>query len=101
MPQPPSWLDGSTLAPAERAVPPRRIEARLAVVHPPELIQSIAIDEPRLVLGRSSHVTGGLPHGTVSRQHFSIVWDEDRARHVGADLGSKNGSWVDGVAAGG
>src|SRR5262245_18199196 len=100
MPGSPSWIDGSTLEPSSRTSETRRVEARLVVVSPPELVQTIALAEPRVVLGRSTGVGHELPHRTVARQHFCMTWDPGLARHVGADLGSKNGSWIDGVRIG-
>jgi DNA-binding NtrC family response regulator len=52
-----------------------------------------------LVIGRDPG-PGGLTieHETVSRRHLALVWDGRLGRHVVSDLGSYNGSRVDGVA---
>ncbi|MEZ4269651.1 MAG: sigma 54-interacting transcriptional regulator [Myxococcota bacterium] len=73
--------------------------ARLVVVHPPELAQTIALAAAEVVLGR--HPGAGqaeLGHGSVSRTHLAVSWDAQIRQHVAADLESRNGSWVGGVA---
>jgi transcriptional regulator with GAF, ATPase, and Fis domain len=51
----------------------------------------------QLVVGREPG-DGGLlvEHETVSRRHLAVGWDERRRTHVAADLGSHNGSYLQG-----
>ncbi|MEX1367305.1 MAG: sigma 54-interacting transcriptional regulator [Nannocystaceae bacterium] len=67
-------------------------------MHPASLRWSLRLDESQAIVGRSPsvEVESGLTHGTVSRRHFEVRWDAQRAHHVGRDLGSHNGSRVDG-----
>ncbi|HEU5055023.1 MAG TPA: sigma 54-interacting transcriptional regulator [Kofleriaceae bacterium] len=65
-------------------------EARLVAVHPPGLDWRLALGEAPVVIGREE-----LGHGTVSRRHVEIRW-ERAAGHVAVDLGSHNGSRLDG-----
>jgi FHA domain len=87
------------------AVPARRVlqaglhpRAVLRVVMPSELARTIELGARPLVLGRQSEADGPPPlvHEAVSRRHFSIEWDAARGVHTGVDLGSSNGSFVDG-----
>jgi DNA-binding NtrC family response regulator len=51
------------------------------------------------VVGREPDSDGFLvDHETVSRRHLLVRWDEASGQHTAADLGSHNGSFVDGVA---
>jgi len=84
----------STLTLKQRDQPAARRSGWLRVVHPGAC--SIELCETRTVIGRTP--SGPLSHPTVSRQHFVVEWDPEIARFVGEDLGSKNGTWVDGVA---
>lgn len=72
--------------------------ARLRAVHPPEVRWVHELPSGRIELGRTDHDDGtpGLRHGTVSRRHFEVSWDVSFRQHVGRDLGSHNGSRVDG-----
>lgn len=77
----------------------RSKHGRLAVVYPFELESEVEVG-PQLIIGRRPEAgTPGLPiiHPTVSRQHASITRDAEGV-HVIQDLGSHNGSWVDGVS---
>jgi transcriptional regulator with GAF, ATPase, and Fis domain len=40
-----------------------------------------------------------LLHEFVSRKHFALEWDAANAIHTGLDLGSSNGSFIDGIPA--
>src|SRR6185436_1030084 len=85
----------------ETARRPRRAnrEAVLRVLHPPELAAAIPIPIGRdaVILGRDPEDgTPAIDHPTVSRRHFSIEWDAGLGQHAGGDLGSHNGSHIDG-----
>ncbi len=71
---------------------------RLTVVHPPALLRVIDLGPEQLVLGRQSdpHYGVQLDSPTVSRNHFAVTWDPKRGAHLGQDLGSRNGSRVNG-----
>ena len=71
---------------------------RLSVVYPPSCrTASILVTSHPIVIGREPD-EGGLrvEHETVSRRHLRIAWDDRRACHLAADLGSFNGSRLDG-----
>ncbi len=72
--------------------------AELHVVHPRALAATIAVRDAQVVLGRRASDDGvpALLHGLVSRRHFAFEWDRRQRCHFGTDLGSQNGSWVDG-----
>ncbi|MBI4953171.1 MAG: sigma 54-interacting transcriptional regulator [Myxococcales bacterium] len=82
----------------------RQLPAVLHVVHPPELVTTVALGKETLVVGRRPGAADAaaaerelrLDHPTVSRRHFAIGYDAARRRHLGRDLGSRNGSRVDG-----
>jgi transcriptional regulator with GAF, ATPase, and Fis domain len=79
---------GRTLSPAP--------QARLRAVHPAELAFDLGLGSAAVVLGRTRDDGAvRIDHPTVSRTHVSIVWHEDA--HVAADVGSRNGSWIDGA----
>jgi len=85
-------VDSAAKAPARAA--------ELHVLYPPELAQSIPIDGRGVTLGRQpGDETPPLLHTLVSRKHFAIEWDEHRHFHTGVDLGSSNGSAIDGIPA--
>jgi DNA-binding NtrC family response regulator len=72
--------------------------AQITAVHPPGLRRSMRLGDGEVVLGRrpkSDEAGLRLEDKTASRRHFAIRWDGER--HVGVDLGSRNGSRVDGV----
>ncbi len=71
--------------------------ARLAVVHPPELRRRIELPRGVTILGRNPDQSlGRLQHGTVSRSHARLRWDAKAYTHFASDLGSHNGSRLDG-----
>ncbi len=78
-----------------------RPTAQLRVVHPPDMVATVPLARPSVVLGRKPEEpsTPPLNHKTVSRRHFVIEWSSAHHRHLGRDLGSRNGSWVNGIAA--
>lgn len=82
------------VAPRSTPAPP----ARLRAVHPASLRWTLDLGPRAQVVGRTSsdEVELGLEHGSVSRRHFMVRWDDARHRHLGQDLGSHNGSRVDG-----
>jgi hypothetical protein len=55
----------------------------------------IAISSADLVLGREPGLPGTIESGSVSRRHARLTWDGRVA--VLADLGSKNGTFVNGA----
>jgi transcriptional regulator with GAF, ATPase, and Fis domain len=76
--------------------------ARLRVVHPRAAAALIPLGRGAVVLGRNPGDVGGAPpllDDQVSRRHFAVAWDAARGAHVGRDLGSRNGSFVDGARA--
>src|SRR5262245_13354822 len=90
------------------AVPTRRVQqaglrprAALRIVLPEALRQAVPLGNQRVVLGRQPDEGAGpvLLHEAVSRRHFAVEWDAARGTHTGADLGSSNGSFVDGAPA--
>ncbi len=74
------------------------IRGRLKSAFPRDLSASIDLSEERTILGRGpdDRNVPAVRDKTVSRSHFAIEWDEGLGTHVGRDLGSRNGSWVDG-----
>ncbi len=81
--------------PAQKAV-----SGALRVVYPEDLRRVIPIARARVVVGReaSQHTTEAtvLAHDTVSRSHLALAWSVPRKTHVVTDLGSYNGTSVDG-----
>jgi len=75
--------------------------ARLCVVYPPDLAAAHALGDGPLVIGRDPAEAGLLvDDATVSRKHVRIEWQNGPGLHFATDLGSRNGSSVDGVALG-
>jgi DNA-binding NtrC family response regulator len=78
--------------------PPR--PARLSLVYPPELATARTLGDEPLVVGRDpAEATLLVDDATVSRKHLRIDWHNGPGLHFAVDLGSRNGSSVDGVAA--
>ncbi|MFO0727520.1 MAG: sigma-54-dependent Fis family transcriptional regulator [Myxococcota bacterium] len=77
--------------------------ARLCAVSRDGVVAVIDLGPERVILGRAPDSPGGvaLAHPTVSRQHAVIEWDAALGRHLAKDLGSRNGTTVDGKSAGG
>ena len=88
-----------TRAAARRKSVPRP-QAALHVVSPESLAMRVGLTAEALVVGRGDGEGIRLRHPTVSRRHLAITWDGRLGQHVGADLGSHNGSWVNGVRLG-
>lgn len=87
-----------TAARPRRAGKPRHegALARLFVLHPPEVAGVFELGAGA-VIGRSPDGGGPrIPHDTVSRNHLRIEGDAS-AGHTAADLGSHNGSYLDGA----
>src|SRR5438045_3752229 len=73
--------------------------ARLCVVHPPELTARHALGDDALVIGRDpAEAAAVVNDATVSRRHVRIEWQNGPGLHFASDLGSRNGSALDGVA---
>ena len=70
-----------------------RARAARWVVVLPEGGAAIPLSEAPIELGRDT-----LGHGSVSRRHVAIDWSD--GAHGVTDLGSKNGSWLDGTPLG-
>lgn len=60
----------------------------------PALPPAFMLDRPRLVVGRDETADLPLPVGAVSRIHAELSWE--RSSWVIRDLGSRNGTLVDG-----
>jgi len=73
--------------------------ARIVVVHPPELCGAARIEGPRVVLGRNPEGGATVPisHPTVSRSHLALEWEPARRGWAALDLGSHNGTAIDGA----
>jgi transcriptional regulator with GAF, ATPase, and Fis domain len=72
--------------------------ARLVVVYPRMLAGVHALGAGEATIGRAARRPGSLAlaHATVSREHASLRWDPTVSRHVLVDLGSHNGTWIEG-----
>ena len=88
----------STRQPTEAGASERTAEGRLRAVFPRDLHAVIDLGPERVVLGRlpDDPTSPPLVHPTVSRSHFVIEWDSGLQAHVGKDLNSRNGAWVNG-----
>ena len=97
-----SILDETRTRSAARVRRRPRPPSLLRVVYPRSLRAVIPIGDRALLLGRGTSEPGvpRVRHPTVSRRHFSVTWDSQTFQHVGEDLGSHNGSWVDGIKVG-
>jgi two-component system, NtrC family, response regulator GlrR len=83
--------------------PAAGIKARLMCAFPPDLAITIDLGPDRTVLGRlpDDRASPPINHPTVSRAHYVIEWDKTQGVHLGRDLGSRNGSAVDGTKSSG
>ncbi len=71
----------------------------LHVVHPAELATQPVLGRRRTILGRRPDAAEAgveVVHSTVSRQHAAVEWSARDGAHVVWDLGSSNGTWLDG-----
>jgi DNA-binding NtrC family response regulator len=92
-------LQTTVKRPASRRGPAPAPTARLCVVYPPALVGAHALGDAAVVLGRDPEGAGlVLADETVSRRHLRIEWMNGPGLHFATDLGSRNGSNVDGVA---
>ncbi len=75
--------------------------ARLTCVYPPEMHAAVELGPDRVVLGRAPEdgTSPALQHPTVSRGHLEVQWHAGLGQHLARDLGSRNGSAIDGVTA--
>ncbi|MEQ8277640.1 MAG: sigma-54-dependent Fis family transcriptional regulator [Deltaproteobacteria bacterium] len=76
------------------------VAARLAAAHPAGLDVEIDVAQETVVVGRNPRrrAATAIHDPQLSREHFAIAWDPVLRTHVAKDLGSRNGSWIDGVA---
>lgn len=72
--------------------------AHVVAVYPRALAQVHVLGAATTTLGRQSGAPTlrQLDHPTVSRQHLEITWDATVGRHCVVDLGSRNGTWLEG-----
>jgi two-component system, NtrC family, response regulator GlrR len=90
-------MDETIQRPMGRDKDDRPASARLVVSYPPGLRASVPLGTGELVLGRKPGERGHtLDDPTVSRRHFAVRWAAEQREHVGLDLGSRNGSRVEG-----
>lgn len=87
---------------ATRPLPqrPKRISshAQLRVVFPEGLAAAIDLLDAPVILGRAGEADiARVDHLMVSRRHLKVTWNEASKCHQAVDLGSHNGSWLDGV----
>lgn len=70
-------------------------------MHPRDRARVWELAPNGVVIGREPGPHGlEISHSTVSRRHFEIACDASSGVYVGSDLGSHNGSWINGQAAG-
>ena len=79
-----------------------RAAARLVVVHPPTLRGVVALSGESTTVGRQARSPGdaALVHPTISRAHAELRRDPASDRHWLRDLGSRNGTCLEGQAIG-
>lgn len=72
--------------------------SRLVVVYPRALAGVLPLEHEDVVIGRTAGSPNVLKvaHPTVSRNHASLRWDAGAGCHCVADLGSHNGTWLEG-----
>ena len=80
-----------------RRAPPGAV---LHVAFPSELRRTFTLRQAETTVGRDPGLDGLLlEHGTISRQHAVLTFSAADGAHAVRDLGSRNGTWVDGVRA--
>ena len=91
-------IDSTRQGDERASAPEQSTSARLVGVHPPQFHMIIDLDDQPVTLGRAPQDATVAPifHRTVSRSHLRIEWDTRSGLHVIRDLGSRNGSAVDG-----
>jgi transcriptional regulator with PAS, ATPase and Fis domain len=78
------------------------VRSLLHVVFPTELRRRFELRDAETTVGRDPGLDGLLvDHGTISRQHARVAHSPADGAHTVVDLGSRNGTWVDGVRAAG
>jgi hypothetical protein len=94
-------VDSTRQKPIDKDAQATGTRARLQCAFPPDLSVTVDLGPERTVLGRFPDDPASPPinHPTVSRAHFVIEWDRTTGMHLGRDLGSRNGSAVDGQKA--
>jgi transcriptional regulator with GAF, ATPase, and Fis domain len=85
----------STVKSTRRRIVRAPVQGRLRIVSPPECVATIPIGEEPLTLGRGTGRTA-IDHLTVSRRHLQLIWSAPARTHVVEELGSRNGSFLDG-----
>ncbi len=93
--------DHSTVSRAATARPGSPLAlARLCVVYP-SVEPPLNLGAAAIELGRTQ-ATGAhaIDSPTLSRRHVAISWSSEAGGHVVTDLGSRNGSWINGVPLG-
>ena len=85
-------------APAEGTAHAYASVTRLVIVYPRTHAGVHLLDEHEAVLGRHAGPAAqvAVGHPTVSRRHAALRWDPSARRHSVADLGSRNGTWLNG-----
>ena len=91
---------GTTVTGARRTeTPPGGGTYLLHVVFPIDLRQTVSLRSRETAIGRDPGLDGVLvDHATISRRHATLTWNASQQLHAVQDLGSRNGTWVDGVA---
>lgn len=70
----------------------------LVVVFPRRLEQVFPLSKAELIIGRDPGREGrGVDDPTVSRQHAALTWNPRHGTHAVRDLGSRNGTRLDGI----
>jgi two-component system, NtrC family, response regulator GlrR len=92
-------MDETVQRPMERPAAERPPPARLRFVFPRHITGVVRLGPEDVVIGRRPDAGERgfkLEDPTVSRRHFVVRWNTELKRHTGADLGSRNGSRIDG-----
>src|SRR5262249_60480777 len=87
--------DSTAVPPIPAAIRPRGPgDARIVVVHPPELASETPLTAVEVVVGRATKGGFSVPHPTLSRRHLAFRWERAPARRTRVDPGSKHGPGV-------